>query len=307
MQTSSRRGIQYPNLDRSDRPDVPAHIKNLVDALELDPSLNMGAAASRPANPGYARYFYWATDTKVLSFWDGSAWTAVGSVDLIPQTLIDAKGDLIVGLSDNIAGRLALGTNGYTLQVDNTQPQGVKWGLNVVLDLIASKGDLLAGTGADALARVAVGADGQTVIADSAQTAGIRWGAPVIPSWFVKLGADVPLTAANTPYDGPSQTLNAGTYKIDCTATITRGGNAPQCSCKIWDGTDVISSAMVGTEGLTNGEAQSSSMSGIYVCTSTKTVKLTVTPSTTTGVLKAALPANSAGNNATHLVIVQIG
>ncbi len=46
----------------------------------------------------------------------------------IPATLLDAKGDLIVGSADNTAARLAVGgTNGHVLTVDSNETLGVKW------------------------------------------------------------------------------------------------------------------------------------------------------------------------------------
>lgn len=45
----------------------------------------------------------------------------------IQETLINAKGDLIVGLADNTAGRLALGSNNAVLTVDTTTAEGIKW------------------------------------------------------------------------------------------------------------------------------------------------------------------------------------
>jgi hypothetical protein len=40
---------------------------------------------------------------------------------------IDAKGDLLVGTADNTIGRLAVGTNGYTLVADSVEATGLKW------------------------------------------------------------------------------------------------------------------------------------------------------------------------------------
>jgi microcystin-dependent protein len=182
MQSSARRGIQHPSLDRSDKPDIPAHFKNLVDALEVDVSGTQGTFAARPANPGYSRYIYWATDNNLMYYWDGSSWHTVGTADVVAQTLIDAKGDLIVGLTDNLAGRLPIGANDFELVADNTAPQGMKWARNPAIDLVAAKGDMLVGTGADTLTRIAVGANDQTIVADSAQPTGIKWGAPPIPA-----------------------------------------------------------------------------------------------------------------------------
>jgi hypothetical protein len=45
----------------------------------------------------------------------------------LPDTIIDAKGDLIVGSADNTAARLAVGTNGYILTADSSESAGVKW------------------------------------------------------------------------------------------------------------------------------------------------------------------------------------
>ncbi len=58
---------------------------------------------------------------------DGSA-SSWQTVDAVPQTLIDAKGDLIVGTADNTAARLPVGSNGQILVADSTQTAGVKWG-----------------------------------------------------------------------------------------------------------------------------------------------------------------------------------
>lgn len=43
------------------------------------------------------------------------------------KSLIDAKGDLIVGTADNTLARLAVGTNGQVLTADSAQSGGVKW------------------------------------------------------------------------------------------------------------------------------------------------------------------------------------
>lgn len=46
----------------------------------------------------------------------------------IAKTLVDAKGDLLVGTADNTVARLAVGgTNGHVLMVDSAQTAGVKW------------------------------------------------------------------------------------------------------------------------------------------------------------------------------------
>ena len=45
----------------------------------------------------------------------------------VDQTLVDAKGDIIVGTADNTVTRVAVGANGYLLTADSTQTSGVQW------------------------------------------------------------------------------------------------------------------------------------------------------------------------------------
>ena len=45
----------------------------------------------------------------------------------IQKTIVDAKGDLIVGTANDTVARLAVGTDGQMLYADSTQTGGVKW------------------------------------------------------------------------------------------------------------------------------------------------------------------------------------
>ena len=45
----------------------------------------------------------------------------------VDQTLVDAKGDIIVGTADNTVTRVAVGSNGKFLTADSTQTSGVAW------------------------------------------------------------------------------------------------------------------------------------------------------------------------------------
>jgi hypothetical protein len=88
MLTSTRRGISYPNTDRSDTADVPRDIAALVAALEVDVIYGQGLLAARPTSsggsPGIQGRVYWATDVNGgTMYWDfGTGWTSVGSVTL---------------------------------------------------------------------------------------------------------------------------------------------------------------------------------------------------------------------------------
>lgn len=57
--------------------------------------------------------------------YNGSGWQVVG--DLIRETLIDAKGDLIAGSAADTAARVAVGANDTVLVADSAQTPGVKW------------------------------------------------------------------------------------------------------------------------------------------------------------------------------------
>lgn len=45
----------------------------------------------------------------------------------IPKTLIDAKGDLLVGTANDTIARLGVGTNGQVLAADSAESSGLKW------------------------------------------------------------------------------------------------------------------------------------------------------------------------------------
>lgn len=48
-------------------------------------------------------------------------------VDAVPETLLDAKGDLIAGSADNTAAKVTVGANDTVLTADSAQAAGVKW------------------------------------------------------------------------------------------------------------------------------------------------------------------------------------
>ena len=53
--------------------------------------------------------------------------TALSVVTDIPQSIVDAKGDLIVGTAADTVGRLAVGTNGQVLTADSTSGTGLAY------------------------------------------------------------------------------------------------------------------------------------------------------------------------------------
>lgn len=95
----------------------------------------------------------------------------------IPESIIAAKGDLIVGTANDTPGILSVGTNGYTLVADSSvSPTGLKWAIDPVADVITTAGDLIYGTAADTVARLGIGTAGQVLKVNSGATAP-EWGA----------------------------------------------------------------------------------------------------------------------------------
>jgi len=77
MITSSRRSIQHPSLDKSDRPDIPGHINNLVDALEIDMIYKQGTKSARLALTHLVGTTFWETDTGLQYYDDGTTWQLI--------------------------------------------------------------------------------------------------------------------------------------------------------------------------------------------------------------------------------------
>lgn len=70
--------------------------------------------------------FFNSTDNTMYVY-SGSSWLAVNTGTFIAETLIDAKGDLVVGSANDTAARLAVGTDGFVLTADAAEATGVKW------------------------------------------------------------------------------------------------------------------------------------------------------------------------------------
>jgi hypothetical protein len=61
--------------------------------------------------------------------YDTGVWSLISSQVLGGDfgTVVDAKGDLIVGTADNVVSRLGVGTNGQVLVADSDAATGLKW------------------------------------------------------------------------------------------------------------------------------------------------------------------------------------
>lgn len=73
-------------------------------------------------NPSDAATIYWGEWGVV-----GTSATGGGFLETLPVSIIDAKGDMIVGVSDNVAMRQPVGADKTSLVADSTAPGGVTW------------------------------------------------------------------------------------------------------------------------------------------------------------------------------------
>ena len=122
----------------------------------------------------------------------------------IQETIVDAKGDLIVGTGADAVARLAVGTNGHTLVADSSvSPTGLKWAVDPVADVITTAGDLIYGTAADTVARLGIGTAGQVLKVNSGATAP-EWGAATTSSQSFTLISTTNLSGATTTVSGLS-------------------------------------------------------------------------------------------------------
>ena len=92
----------------------------------------LGAKASDPAtdNDGNALVtgaLVFNSTSNAMKVWNGSSWQLVDTASGISPSLIDAKGDLIVGSADDTPARLAVGANGTVLTAASGESTGLTW------------------------------------------------------------------------------------------------------------------------------------------------------------------------------------
>lgn len=84
----------------------------------------------------------------------------------LTTSIVDAKGDLLVGLSDNEIRRLGVGSTNQRLTADSAETLGIKWA-NPTFFAFDANGDLLLGTGDNTYIRIPVGANNRLLRAHS--------------------------------------------------------------------------------------------------------------------------------------------
>lgn len=178
---------------------------------------------------------------------------------IIPDTIIDAKGDLIAGTAPDTVARLPVGTNGQVLTADSAEATGLKWaaagggGGGIPDTIFDAKGDLIAASAADTAVRLPVGTNGQYLRANSAQTTGLQWdtldasdipdiSATYIAKAFIAAKGDLIGASANdTPLIVP----------VGANGTVLVADSAATPGIK-WEARQLFARTTVGDQSITN-------------------------------------------------------
>ena len=127
----------------------------------------------------------------------------------------------------------------------------------------------------------------------------------------IKLAADVSIPTANTWYNIVSVSLEAGTWLINSSLLYLRTNNvADIVYCRISNGSTTYYASASENRIATNNATLNLSTTTIITLTSATTIYLQATQNTTAAanvaLVKAAMAANGAGNNATQITAIRV-
>lgn len=180
--------------------------------------------------------------------WNGSSWEA--SSDAL-DTIVDAKGDLLVGNSDNTVARLAVGTNGYFLKANSGATNGVEWASIPTINNLDDVGDVNAPSPSDGQFLKYVSASSEWQAADiptinnlddvgdvtiTTATSGdvLKWngsawvndpvdlGTDTVGDYVASLVAGTGITLSNNSGEGATPTITIG-QAVETTSSVTFG------------------------------------------------------------------------------------
>jgi hypothetical protein len=135
--------------------------------------------------------------------------TSITVNPFIPQTIIGAKGDIVIGTANDTASVLNAGTNGFVLSANSATTSGLEWvaqdDSNAIQNaLLTTTGDTIYASGASTPARLGIGTTGQVLTVSGG-----------VPSWATPSAA-APAFAGCSVYNSASFSISSG---VDTTLT----------------------------------------------------------------------------------------
>lgn len=200
------------------------------------------------------------TDTDLFKIGDGTtAWNSLGYAALnsttISPTVIDAKGDLLVGTGDNTVDRVAVGTNGYFLKANSSATAGVEWAAIPTINNLDDVGDV---TITSASNGQFLKWNGTAWVNDAIDLATDTTG-----NYMSDVSAGTGISVSHTPGEGSTATItNAGVTSVNgttgaITGVVTTSDSGTVTSTMIADGTivnaDINASAAIALSKLASG------------------------------------------------------
>jgi len=136
-----------------------SHGNGGADEVSLDASqITTGTVAQARLGTGSA-----GAGSKFLA--DDQTYKTVSATETLPASIIDAKGDLIVGTAADTAARLPVGVNGCVLTADSSVSGGVKWAAPSTPAYIGGAYHLLTGLPSDLPGSAAMVPGANTLVA----------------------------------------------------------------------------------------------------------------------------------------------
>ena len=191
-------------------------------ATSASSAATSATAAATSATSAAASATAAATSATSASVSAASAAAAVTTA--IQASIIDAKGDLIVGTAADTAGRLAVGTNGHILTADSAETTGIKWSAAPAGFTAPTIGTtvITSGTTVSTIESVTLNNATLTGTLTAGATSGING--------YLLTATTSGVTWAAAPVSLPSQTGNTGKLLVTDGTTASWAGAAPIAS-----------------------------------------------------------------------------
>lgn len=175
------------------------------------------------------------------------------------NTVIDAKGDLLVGSAADTAARLQVGTNGQLLVADSAATNGVAWSNTVAATTTFSTNQIIEGTTTDALLRItqlgtgnallvedSTNPDSTPFVVDAAGLVGIGVSAPTVPLDIAATGNASTITRFSADVSGTNILLRKSRgSSIGTNTVVNNADNLGSIFFQGADGSTYVSAAQI--------------------------------------------------------------